>query len=716
MLPSVIAALAALYPLRLVTWAYRQGKPSKSIPIKVPASFDLAPILYPALIPVFVSLLVARGVTGVVPVNVVLALSTLPRPLVPGARHSELISYSHWLLTCVPCFLERYSSQSATPIAGTSPELLSLLYPLHQSLCLILQDLTTTSLLVAELQLLSVALINILLLATSPQAVILKGVLWGGGLGLILLCGQVISWGISLARVPKWRFQRTYLPPKGNSTWRRLRKLWPLGRTRPSSISSKNDIVGDSEYSTDAFMDGLHSNKPQSFFGGATQPDGASDSELVPLSRATTTDAQFLAPSTQTSPRRHTFAPIRTSGQFKGTTPSGRRKRSASYSVRTFFSLTQSQATVRKWAYSGFVHACIIGIVLVGIRPYVQHFALAGHEPIGWALGYLFGDLPRFRFEVVKANLEKWICLPPRPPSAPSCCSSGWVQHIRLFSLGAANTRLILSAYWLAIIALGLAVVLRLSPIYEVDTRRKVFHFMMVAMFLPTTFIDPAYVSLALALVLAAFLILDLLRASQLPPLSRPLAAFLTPYVDGRDLRGPVVISHIFLLIGCAIPLWLSLAALPRGGQGALAGWEVPGRDVSMVAGVVCVGLGDAAASLIGRRWGRRKWLWGGGKSIEGSVAFATAVFVGLMAANTWLRVGEWPVTGAGGQSAPLPDGEGVVRIATGVWSWLSGPGPVPKTALCASVASLTEAVLTGGNDNVVVPVVLWTCVKAMEL
>lgn len=719
MLPSVIAALAALYPLRLVTWAYRQGKPSKSIPIKVPASFDLAPILYPALIPVFVSLLVARGVKGVVPVNVVLALSTLPRPLIPGARHSELISYSHWLLTCVPCFLERCSSHSATSIAGMSPELLSLLYPLHQSLRLILQELTTTSLLVAELQLLSVGLINILLLATSPQVVILKGVLWGGGLGLILLCGQVISWGISLARVPKWRFQRTSLPPKGSSTWRRLRKLWPLGRTRPSSISSKNDMGGDSEYSTDAFMDGLHSNKPQSFFGGATQADGASDSELVPLSRATTTDAQFLAPSTQTSPRRHTFAPIKTGGQFKGTTPSGRRKRSASYSVRAFFSLTQSQATVRKWAYSGFVHVCIIGIVLVGIRPYVQHFALAGHEPIGWALGYLFGDLPRFRFEVVKANLEKWICLPPRLSSATSCCSSGWVQHIRLTSLGAANTRLILSAYWLAIIAVGLAVVLRLSPIYEVDTRRKVFHFMMVAMFLPTAFVDPAYVSLALALVLAVFLILDLLRASQLPPLSRPLAAFLTPYVDGRDLRGPVVISHIFLLIGCAIPLWLSLAALPRAGGGVLAGWEVPGRDMSMVAGVVCVGLGDAAASLIGRRWGRRKWLWGGGKSIEGSVAFATAVFVGLMAANTWLRVGEWPVTGAGGQlSSPLPDGgsEGVVRIATGVWSWLSGSGPVPKTALCASVASLTEAVLTGGNDNVVVPVVLWTCVKAMEL
>ena len=196
---------------------------------------------------------------------------------------------------------------------------------------------------------------------------------------------------------------------------------------------------------------------------------------------------------------------------------------------------------------------------------------------------------------------------------------------------------------------MGLVVVFRLSPFYEVDTRRKVFHFMMVAMFLPLTYVDPAFVSLALAVVLALFLLLDLLRASQLPPLSRPLASFLAPYVDGRDLRGPVVVSHIFLLIGCAIPLWLSLGSLPRTsssnggvGGGMFTGWELPAREVAMVSGVVCVGLGDAAASLIGRRYGHRKWLWGGGKSLEGSLAFACAVFLGLVAAHAWLRLGGW--------------------------------------------------------------------------
>jgi dolichol kinase len=85
------------------------------------------------------------------------------------------------------------------------------------------------------------------------------------------------------------------------------------------------------------------------------------------------------------------------------------------------------------------------------------------------------------------------------------------------------------------------------------------------------------------------------------------LVYFLTPYVDGRDLKGPVVISHIFLLIGCVIPLWFSLGYLPRTGSGYLSNWEVPCREISMVSGVIYVNMGDITASLIGRRYGRYK-------------------------------------------------------------------------------------------------------------
>jgi dolichol kinase len=239
----------------------------------------------------------------------------------------------------------------------------------------------------------------------------------------------------------------------------------------------------------------------------------------------------------------------------------------------------------------------------------------------------------------------------------------------------------------------GMTIVLRLSSIVEVDTRRKVFHGMMVVMFVPTIYVDPAFCALALALVLSGFLLLDLFRASQLPHISRPLTYFLAPYVDGRDHRGPVIVSHIFLLIGCAIPLWLSLAGIPRGGNAPWEGWDVLSRDVSMVSGVICVGMGDAAASLIGRRFGRHKWFWGGGKSLEGSLAFAAAVSVGLVSARAWLVFGGWH---------PSTDS-----------SW---PFIVGKSMLAASGASATEAVLTGGNDNVIVPIVLWLLVRGLGI
>jgi len=329
----------------------------------------------------------------------------------------------------------------------------------------------------------------------------------------------------------------------------------------------------------------------------------------------------------------------------------------------------------------------------VPIRRYVSIHALSGNEPFGWALGYLLGDIPQFRFWTVSANLERWICLPRHLSNLQDSSPFGWVDQLRRSGLGAANTRLVLCGYCLAVLLVGIATVLRLTAIVEVDTRRKVFHGIMVAMLLPSVFVDPCFVGLALMLILAIFLLLDLFRASQLPPISRPLTNFLAPYVDGRDHRGPVIISHIFLLIGCAIPLWLSLSGAPRSGIGPWAGWDVDERDVSMVSGVICVGMGDAAASLVGRRYGRHKWIWSGGKSLEGSLAFVVAVTVGLVFSHAWLYIGGWAKTGTS--------------------SWMR---IVVKALTAATGASLTEAVLTACNDNVVPPVALWLLVRGLGI
>lgn len=678
-------------------------------------------MLYPQLLPVLVAFLTAANVKdGILP-NIILALASLPRTLVPDALACslEVSDPLHWLLTCVPLLVSKTPFTPDTGNVLQNLDTLFFLYPLHQNFCVILYKLTTTSLLPAELQLLSISLINLLVLAASPQAVILQALLWMGGLSILIFCGPAIRWSISLARVPKWRFRRDNSPTYVES----LIGFFVYREPKEYGFDT-DDSAGSSGYTTDG-EGGKRPRASRHRKSMSSQASGLFDVE--PLKRteaiagnpgggpwAHSTEEPEVA-SLHSRSRSFPFAENLLS-QAKTHTPSGRRKRSASTSVRYFFALTQAQANERKWIYAAWVYLWIVAIILGGIRWYVQQYALDGNEPVGWALGYVFGNFYQFRLQVLLLSLERWICLPVRPDS-DAVSHLGWVEHLRHVSFGTANTRLLLAAYWVGIIIVGLAVVFRLSPYYEVDTRRKIFHFMMVSMFLPTIYVDPAWCALALAIALAIFLLLDLLRASQLPPLSKPITNFLHPYTDGRDHCGPVVISHIFLLIGCAIPLWLSLASLPRTGVDSLKGWEIPTRELSMVAGVVCVGLGDAAASLIGRRYGHHKWLWKGGKSLEGSVAFAVAVFAGLMAANMWLKLGGWVITGESLDIAQRASQshQGLDAVLANIknWHWSD---VVFKTGMCATVASFTEAVLTGGNDNVVVPVVLWTCVKSTGL
>jgi dolichol kinase len=702
----IISSLIAIYPLRLLRHLNPSRPWKRPFPIVFPASFDPAPLLYPPSLTMLVSMILSKITPiGLLP-SIILGISSLPRNLIPSTGGIGGSNTTHWFLSCIPLLVPKTLTTSKLiheaheQNIALAPESLVLLQPLHQALCITLNHLTTTSLLPAELQLLSISLIELLLLASSPQNVILKALLWGGGIGVLLSCGHVLRWGIALARVPKWRFRRAGDVSKEKGI-KFMTKPFSFGRLG-TSVFAKHPVVTDSSSGEEDVVE-LPSGSPvlklntgDSTFSEFTAEPG-SMSAIEPKTKANFTNGSTKMSGDQsfTSNRRHTlpalsFLPARSSKR----TPSGRRKRASSSSVQAFFSLTQKQATVRKWLYAVYVYICVFAIILIAIREYVGNIALNGNEPVGWALGYLFGDLPWFRMEVVTSNLQRWICLPPRSGlEHEESCYLGWVEHLRHASFGEANTRLILCAYWLAIIIVGLAIVFQLSAVYEVDTRRKVFHFMMVAMLLPATYVDPTFAALALSLMLAIFLLLDLFRASQLPPLSKSLAYFLTPYVDGRDLKGPVVISHIFLLIGCAIPLWLSLASLPRAGTGYLQGWEVPTREVSMVSGVICVGMGDAAASLIGRRYGRHKWIWGGGKSIEGSLAFATAVGLALLLAKAWLRIGGWP--------------------ANNEDSWAMTFG---KAGFAAGVGSLTEAVLTGGNDNVVVPVILWLCVKGLDI
>lgn len=78
---------------------------------------------------------------------------------------------------------------------------------------------------------------------------------------------------------------------------------------------------------------------------------------------------------------------------------------------------------------------------------------------------------------------------------------------------------------------------------------------------------------------------------------------------DEKD-GGILTLTHMHLLIGVSLPLWL----LPAGNPVTLTTFS----------GVIAIGIGDTAASIIGSYFGRHKWS-DSEKSIEGSVAAVVA-------------------------------------------------------------------------------------------
>lgn len=691
---AVAGLLCVLYPLRLALHQSRRGfsfTRALRAGFHIPSRFDLGALLYPTLVPLFISASLSHVDSQLVATNLVLGLCSLPPGLIPLGT-SPLASYIHWAVTLAPVLAARPYGKAlhdALPIANLRKEALwaleteelAVLFLLHQAVLTTLKYLTSTSLDPAEIQLLATGLVNLNFFAASPQSQILKGLLWVGALSIFVACQKPLSWEVAIARIPTWKFARNRSPKTGflGLFENVANLLLPRHPYKQSGYLSPDDEDYEHLKSARKMV------KTQMRLRRIRSTGVHSDLDSLPqhpVKRPGNDIKTGLQRSVTMSTNQVSSAsPVRRRALLLNTAPTG------------FLSLTYTQAQACKWFISAYVFSAVACIILFVVRRYVSERALSSYEPFGWAIGYLLGNIPWLRLWIVTNNLERWIRLPRHAMQDISIGDRGWVERARQLKFGPANARLAVMAYCVFILSAGIGTVLRLGAIVEVDTRRKVFHGIMVAMLLPTIFVDPCFIALALSLILAIFLLLDLFRASQLPPVSKPLTTFLAPYVDGRDYRGPIIVSPIFLLIGCAIPLWLSLAAVPRTGADPWTGWDTTGRDLGMISGVVCVGMGDAAASLIGRRYGKTKWFWGGGKSLEGSFAFAVAVMIGLSACHAWLRIGGWAEFNA--RALPVA---------------------FVKTAIAGAGVSMLESVLTAGNDNVIVPVGLWLLVRGLQI
>merc|ERR1719229_2090205 len=95
---------------------------------------------------------------------------------------------------------------------------------------------------------------------------------------------------------------------------------------------------------------------------------------------------------------------------------------------------------------------------------------------------------------------------------------------------------------------------------------RKAFHALAVALFVPPLLAgQEAFLGFCLLVAALLFIIIETCRVSRVPGLASGLDSFVKRYLDNREdtSRGDLVLTHLYLLLGCAIPVWLESTGCP---------------------------------------------------------------------------------------------------------------------------------------------------------
>lgn len=139
---------------------------------------------------------------------------------------------------------------------------------------------------------------------------------------------------------------------------------------------------------------------------------------------------------------------------------------------------------------------------------------------------------------------------------------------------------------------------------------RKAFHIGAVVMFLPAVVLgwqSTLLLCVATAVAAKVMILLEFARALRVFPrwLWLGVHRHMTKYTDTRD-SGCFILCHIYLLLGCALPLWLTLAGAVDGRfqllvqPGSDSGELHPSALLLLLSGVLAVGVGDAVAACVG--------------------------------------------------------------------------------------------------------------------
>ncbi|KAF5196245.1 Dolichol kinase evan [Thalictrum thalictroides] len=175
--------------------------------------------------------------------------------------------------------------------------------------------------------------------------------------------------------------------------------------------------------------------------------------------------------------------------------------------------------------------------------------------------------------------------------------------------------RLPLCIYWIGVTCASVLRFYNISKHSKIERilLRKYYHLVAVLMFSPALILQPKFLDLAFGAALAAFLVLEIIRVWKIWPLGKHIHYFMNAFTDHRD-SDLLIVSHFSLLMGCALPKWMS------------SGFN--DRPLAPFAGILSLGIGDTMASMVGHKYGVLRWSKTGKKTIEGTAAGITSVLV----------------------------------------------------------------------------------------
>lgn len=210
------------------------------------------------------------------------------------------------------------------------------------------------------------------------------------------------------------------------------------------------------------------------------------------------------------------------------------------------------------------------------------------------------------------------------------------VQAVALHCWERLPTTSLLVASWAGLVAVSVGVVaVYNSNNWPVNTvTRKLFHVAVMLVYIPGLSYSPLLLYAASLGAAGFMLLLETLRWSRrVPAIADTLDTALASFTDSKE-GGSLILTHLYLLVGVSLPLWVWPHALTSP------------APLALYSGVLSVGVADSAASLVGFLWGRTHWP-NSNKTVEGSVGGVAAALASVLvmeAANlvsvtSWSRV-----------------------------------------------------------------------------